>query len=83
MNSRAWTDSATGAKAKSVRRWMRRRASPILVRYLVLLALLGVAALIFGELLVSETYRDPHRCYPDANLELQCAPDPVRLGDIF
>jgi len=39
MNSRAWTETATGADAKSVRRWARRAATPILVRYLMLLTL--------------------------------------------
>ena len=49
MSSRAWTEVATGADARSLRRWARRATLPILVRCLVLLALVIVTVIIFGE----------------------------------
>jgi hypothetical protein len=81
MNLRASTEIATGAEARSFRRWVKRGAAPILVRYLVLLALLGLAALLFGELFVSETLRDPHRCVDLPGW--QCLHDPVRLSVLY
>lgn len=43
MSSRAWTEVATGADARSVRRWVRQAVLPLLVRTMVLFVLLGVA----------------------------------------
>jgi hypothetical protein len=43
MSSPAWTEVATGAQARSTRRWLRKAAGPILAHYLVLLLLLVAA----------------------------------------
>jgi len=84
MSSRAWTEVASGAAARSVRRWGTRRASPILVRYLVLLMLLGVAGLIFGELLYTQSfYSHEPRCFPVFDGSTQCVDYPIRVSDIF
>jgi hypothetical protein len=46
MNSRAWTEVATGAPARSTGRWLRKAAAPIILRYLVLLVLVGAVVLV-------------------------------------
>ena len=51
MSSRASTEVATGAEARSARRWVRRAALPILRRWFALLILLVLAGLIYGLLL--------------------------------
>jgi hypothetical protein len=51
MNSRAWTEVATGAEVGRGRPWVRRVALPILARYLLLLVMLVLAVLAFGLLL--------------------------------
>jgi hypothetical protein len=48
------TEVATGAEARSVRRWLRRYAGPLVVRYLIVLVL--VALLVAGYGLA---YPDP------------------------
>jgi len=47
-SSPVWTEVATGHQARSFRRWLRRVAVPILLRYLFLLILvvLVVATLV-------------------------------------
>ena len=51
MSSRALSEVATGAEARSARRWVRRAALPILRRWFVLLVLLVLAGLLYGLLL--------------------------------
>ena len=51
MSSRAWTEAATGAEVRSLRRWVPRVAAPIFARYLMLLVLLVLAGLVYGLLL--------------------------------
>ncbi len=46
MISRAWTEVATGAQARSQRRWLRKSALPIILRYLLLLVLVAAAVLV-------------------------------------
>ena len=43
MSSRAWTEVATGAEARSGRRWLLRAVLPRLLRAMVLVLLLLVA----------------------------------------
>jgi len=50
MNSRAWTEPATGAEAKSVRRWARRAVAPLVLRYLILLMLVVVGFHVYVNL---------------------------------
>jgi hypothetical protein len=51
MSSRAWTEVATGAKARGARRWVGRAGLPIVLRYVMLISLVVVAGLAFGEVL--------------------------------
>ena len=84
MSSREWTEVATGAEARGFRRWLRLRATPILVRYAVLLVLLAVAGLIFGELLFTESfYPSEPRCFPTLDGSIHCVDHPIRIRDIF
>jgi hypothetical protein len=50
MSSRAWTEVATGAEARSFRRWLRRAVAPILVRYWILFVGVVMALVIFGAI---------------------------------
>ena len=45
------TEVATGAEARSVRRWLRRVVPPILLRYLLVLLLVLVMVAVFGFVL--------------------------------
>ncbi len=69
MNSRAWTEVATGASARStgrllrksaapiiLRRLLRKSAAPIILRHLVLLPLVATAALLFFHIFVPPRY---------------------------
>jgi len=56
MNSRAWTEVATGASARSTGRLLRKSAAPIILRHLVLLTLVATAALLFFHIFVPPRY---------------------------
>ena len=84
MSSREWIEVATAAEARSLRRWAARRAAPILSRYFIFMLLIGVAGLVFGELLYSQIFaHNDHRCYPTLDGVILCAKNPIRFGDIF
>lgn len=56
MNSRAWTEVAAGAQARSTRLWLRNSALPMISRYLLLLVLVAAAALLFFPMFVPRAY---------------------------
>ena len=58
MNSPALTEVATGAEARSTRRWLHKCAAPIALRYLALLVLVAFAALLFFHLLAPSPYEE-------------------------
>jgi len=46
-----WTEVATGAEARSVRRWLQRVVPPMLLRYLFVLLLVLVMGVVFSFVL--------------------------------
>jgi len=45
-----WTEVATGAEARSVRRWLRRAGAPRVIRWLVVLAIILVIGVVLWAL---------------------------------
>ena len=74
MSSRAWTEVATGAEARSIRSWVRRAALPILRGWFVVLILLVLAGLLYGLLLSPPA--DGPRCF-------ECQPAPQERRDLL
>ena len=64
MSSRAWTEVATGAEARSFRRWMGKAVLPIVARWGILLVGILLVLTAYSELYWAVT-PDPLREYPD------------------
>jgi len=58
MSSRVWTEVATGAEARSLRRWARRAVVPAVARCALVFALLLVGLVAYSEL-IWVVARDP------------------------
>ena len=81
MSSRAWTEVATGAEARSLSRWVWRKVVPRTARAVAVLLLVTLVVMAYGDLVPNRLFVDD---YPieDCDSPFSCQPS-VELSDFL